>query len=366
MKITKVQKGITLIAVIITIIILLILAVVTIEGIRSRNIILYAHNASYSYEKGKEEEKKLLSQYETQLQGQDKIGQWELQEDGKIKNTKTGNETEIGKKVPNEDVLKAKKVTSSNYTGDWIVLGVEHGKLKLVSAANVVNNVILGKTDPNAIVDETLKDNNILDNTAKAIYSYQHAIETLDGQAKAGTGIQSARSITAEDLETKEVLDITETVKKQIAESDTNKVYNYGKTYNYFWNQGKVSSRNRKLESDDWSEEIVSKFAKEIFVDSEGKTVLIDSKNDEITLKSTYWGQQYIFSLEQKNKFPDLLTTNNTTSYWLASLIILAEDDAARFSIQCIMNGYMGISEMFTSTTASYTNSYGVRAVVYI
>ena len=49
MRKTRIQKGITLIALIITIIILLILAVVTIGSIKNSNIITYAQNASKDY-----------------------------------------------------------------------------------------------------------------------------------------------------------------------------------------------------------------------------------------------------------------------------------------------------------------------------
>ena len=65
MKRTKMQKGITLIALIITIIILLILAVVTIGSIKNSNIITYAQNASTDYEKAKNDEEGIISNYES-------------------------------------------------------------------------------------------------------------------------------------------------------------------------------------------------------------------------------------------------------------------------------------------------------------
>ena len=74
MKKTRVEKGITLIALIITIIILLILAVVTIGSIKNSNIIAYAQNASSSYEDEKNKEEGILSQYETMLDEQQGIG----------------------------------------------------------------------------------------------------------------------------------------------------------------------------------------------------------------------------------------------------------------------------------------------------
>ena len=63
MKKMKLQKGITLIALIITIIILLILAVVTIGSMKESNIITYAQNAADNYKEKAGEENTILDEY---------------------------------------------------------------------------------------------------------------------------------------------------------------------------------------------------------------------------------------------------------------------------------------------------------------
>jgi len=63
MKKTKLEKGITLIALIITIIILLILAVVAIGAVNNTGIIQYAKNSADEYEKGQIEENTTLQGY---------------------------------------------------------------------------------------------------------------------------------------------------------------------------------------------------------------------------------------------------------------------------------------------------------------
>ena len=68
MKEIKQQKAITLIALIITIIILLILAIVTIGSMKNSNIITYAQNASTDYSTKKDEEKGIISGYETLIE----------------------------------------------------------------------------------------------------------------------------------------------------------------------------------------------------------------------------------------------------------------------------------------------------------
>jgi hypothetical protein len=67
MKRTKTQKGITLIALIITIVILLILAVVTINEVKGDGIIRYAKNAATDYTAKANEEQILLNSYLDQL-----------------------------------------------------------------------------------------------------------------------------------------------------------------------------------------------------------------------------------------------------------------------------------------------------------
>ena len=63
MKKSKTQKGITLIALIITIVVLLILAVVTINAIQGDGIIEYAKNAANDYQQAQADEEALLQNY---------------------------------------------------------------------------------------------------------------------------------------------------------------------------------------------------------------------------------------------------------------------------------------------------------------
>lgn len=67
MKKTKEQKGITLVALIITIIILLILAVVTINAIKGDRIINYAKNVKDSYNEAQSDEEDKLLKYKYEL-----------------------------------------------------------------------------------------------------------------------------------------------------------------------------------------------------------------------------------------------------------------------------------------------------------
>ncbi len=67
MKNFKKEKGITLVALIITIIVLLILAVVTISAVNEGSLFSYANNAAEGYSKAQEEENTMISNWLTEL-----------------------------------------------------------------------------------------------------------------------------------------------------------------------------------------------------------------------------------------------------------------------------------------------------------
>lgn len=69
MKKVKIEKGITLVALIITIVILIILAVVAITTIMNTDILGYADNSANIYAQKKEEEQGTLQGYEDYLNG---------------------------------------------------------------------------------------------------------------------------------------------------------------------------------------------------------------------------------------------------------------------------------------------------------
>ncbi len=68
------NKGITLVALIITIIVLLILAAVAISAIKGDGIISHAKNAKTQYEDAQKKEQDMLEYYEATLSG--KVGAW--------------------------------------------------------------------------------------------------------------------------------------------------------------------------------------------------------------------------------------------------------------------------------------------------
>ena len=355
MKTLKENKGITLIALIITIIILLILAAVTIMSLNGENgIIIKSRQAKSDYEKGQEKEKGILAKLESVLEGESgSEGEtnseiWQDNGDGTFLSS-NGKTLKIGDILTNEEVLKLTGGTQSSYTGTWTVLGMKDGKLKLVSTDNVQEDVCLGRNDPKAI--EALPNGTDLE---RGIWSYKNAVNTLNTVAQTATGITSAESIKIEDI-----YDI-------VGEENIDKgTEYYGKVYNYYYDttNSKVYSKY-KIGTDGngnitWSTGTDTGYTSKTFVNDVGEKVVVDSAGDEVILTHTNF--QYDFTNEQKEKLGSLATRY----YWLASPCVDCDSYGAYFSVRSVHGGNIGNS-LFISGGDAYSNYKGVCAVVYI
>ena len=151
------EKAITLIALIITIVVLLILAVVAINAVTGDGIIQHAVNAKTEYEKAQDEENETLSYYESYLNVKGQVGKW-IQTGETVERT---NASGVKEKLP--AIKKVNKdgsvqtlaigdyvgyeVGVEGYTDEkgWQVLGVDNGKILLVSANSVGTCELVGK-----------------------------------------------------------------------------------------------------------------------------------------------------------------------------------------------------------------------------
>ena len=297
------QKGITLIALIITIIVMLILVGVTINVALNGGLFEKAETAKVQTEKAVEEEQLMTaivtaynaktgvvdkSTLQTELTKQ---GNWQISgdgpygvtspkgnvytvtKDGKIAEgwidngdgsyTKGDTTVTVGQTTyTNAEVLEKLGIEESEYTGTygsktgetWTVIGVEGDKIKLVSTQDVASSVKLGKTDDNAYekdengnvtttIKSEIQDYNSDGEVGEydiAVWSYANAVKKLNEKAKIATGIESARSIKVEDI-----YDI-------IGEENVTKGTSYGKMYNYYFNGTTVYSKNKATANDEY------------------------------------------------------------------------------------------------------------------
>ena len=272
--------------------------------------------------------------------------------------TKGDTTVEIGKTYTNaefEELLKKLGIIeeyTGAYTGDWQLIGIQGDKLKLVSTKNVSDNVILGYADPNVYKTDKAgkpildaEGNKILKDEIedlngdrdlvfeKAVWSYAHAVDTLDEVAQKATGITSARSITIEDI-----YDI-------IGKAPWN-----GAVYNYFFDttNSKVCSKKRIIDEngeEKWENAHITNFTDMTFVDSEGKIVTIDAKhpNASVTLKND---RTYLSLAEDETVLRSIALVSD--EYWLASPYVECESRIALFGVlyvyrdtySCKVGGY--------------------------
>ena len=105
MKNLRKEKGITLIALIITVVVLLILAVVSISTIQNHGIIEHANSTTTKYEEEADKEKDTLQSYE-KFENQymnELLGENNQKEEKPVENTTNGNVSNSNTNVNDDD-----------------------------------------------------------------------------------------------------------------------------------------------------------------------------------------------------------------------------------------------------------------------
>ena len=290
---------------------------------KNSNIITYAQNAARDYNSEKDKEEVILSQYENILDEQQGIGPWKVQEDGTIKNGKTGKIREIGDTFTTEEVLKELGIEATDYKGTynktWSLLSVENGKLKLISTTNV-ESIKLGYIDPEAIkkvpaVNESAPTKE--EKLKRSIWSYNHAMDTMKKAVETGTkGINGVRVLTIEDIEAKEVLNITDEQKRTLSQyyGQTDRYYykgdaETGRIYNQYLEWNEIDTEAEDTTEDGWSKE--TKGSTNVFISHDKVIDGTDANKDNVVkFKKNYY---YYDSAFVDTKFEDFL--GNTYSY---------------------------------------------------
>lgn len=170
MKKTRMEKGITLVALIITIVVLLILATVAINSIQNEGIIGHAESAADKYTDAEAQEKAAL--LETEYFIASKLGSTSTTKTEYVLQNMYGSDLKLGAEVDYNDGV-------STYDGSWKILGIKDGRILLMSTKSVGTKELSG------------------------VDGYNNGITYLNDICApygTGKGAALARSITAEDI----------------------------------------------------------------------------------------------------------------------------------------------------------------------
>lgn len=272
--------------------------------------------------------------------------EWKEKGDGTFVNVATGKTKKIGDIIDNAEIKEyIEKSNTGAYVGNWVVLGIENGKLKLISETNV-DTKILGVQDP-AISGDTDLD--------KAVNSYKNALSDLDKISKQATGIDYARSVNIEDI------NFLNGIKNDVDKK--NFVDQYGNRYKYYYSNGKICSKFLKSGKEDvdsnWEEK------------NSSTRVSFRTPNLIINSTNTYIGNPIELALDYYGYNMDETKLSNisaiyTGDYWLASECKWCDTDYTSFAIRYVAGKLVDAFTLFQSYGLAKSLEMGVRAIVYI
>ena len=331
----KREKGITLVALVITIIILLILAGISISALTNQGLFTQAQNAKNLTEEKTAEENAILANYLEQMEAI------------------TGGKQTLASKVQPGDYVTytpdpastdaiitelgtysgSTANTSSTLTQEeglkWRVLDVVDGKVRLISATPTTKVTLSSYNEYNNAVY-------LLDETCKTLYS------------KAGYS-ENVQNLKIEDIQNKMTTTDYTTIDS-----------NYGQPF---------TPSNRKYPS--------------IFAQEEGQTVNggatgtlgLSKQTDPITgvnpakswtVKYTYWNKTMAESDFTNPIYYNLFINNgsNYSTYWMSSRCVTAGSGRALFSVRVLSSGFLYAYDLYSSDDSTGNDGYALRPVV--
>ena len=357
------NKGITLVALIITIIVLLILAAVAIAAIKGDGIISHAKNAKTQYTEAQKKEQDMLEYYEATLSG--KVGAWKQEGAAVTKINSDGTKTQlkIGDYVAYNEgsfthtpvvangagTSKTGGSSSAGYTLatselktedlKWRVLGVNNkGELELISADPTTQTLYLANDEGYVNAEDNL--NNFCND--------------LYGKGQYATG---ARSLKVEDID-------------NLAKYDKTTYSGYGVKWQYKGDSTKDKIQYSKDGGTTWADTSYTTFR------LPNETTAISKSNPGTKeLENTYYGYNIAnnittedgYTTEEATNISNMITkgtTSSNISQWLASRCVYCYSSYAYFRVRYVLSGGVFLSTLFCSNEDFNCLGYRVRPVV--
>ncbi|CDE90872.1 unknown [Clostridium sp. CAG:389] len=346
MKKYKSQRGITLIALVITIIILLILAGISIAALTNQGLFKNAKEAQNATQKAEEEQGKTLNEYEDEinkyLENDDKTAEKLVDKvnDGTIK---IGDYVKYTPDTASTDAILQELSTYSgsdaNTTStltqeslNWRVLDMEDGQVRLISELPTTSKIELSSYNGynNAV--------KLLDDTCNVLYN----------NSKLASKVQN--------------LKIEDIMEKMIETNYTNITANYGKQFtptNKYYPSILLKEKGQNVNG------IVGTELNE----SEQKELINQTTKPQATsleVKYTYWCKTMTTSDFKNSKYYELFINNgsNYSTYWMSSRCIDYPSGGARFNISRVHSGDVRASSLYNTNGAEYSDVNAFRPVI--
>ena len=346
MKKYKSQRGITLIALIITIIILLILAGISISSLTNQGLFKNAKETQNAMDKAEGEQGKVLNEYEDEinkyLENDDKTAEKLVDKvnDGTIK---VGDYVKYTPDTASTDAILQELNTYSgsdaNTTStltqeslNWRVLDMEDGQVRLISELPTTSKIELSSYNGynNAV--------KLLDDTCNVLYN----------NSKLASKVQN--------------LKIEDIMEKMIETNYTNITANYGKQFtptNKYYPSILLKEKGQNVNG------IVGTELNE----SEQKELINQTTKPQATsleVKYTYWCKTMTTSDFKNSKYYELFINNgsNYSTYWMSSRCIDYPSGGARFNISRVHSGDVRASSLYNTNGAEYSDVNAFRPVI--
>ena len=338
----KENKGITLVALVITIIILLILATISIQSLTNTGLFAKAQEAKEKTQNAAENQAKTLNEYEDEL--------------NKYISGTTGENTEkLAYKVKVGDYVSYKPDTLSNealatlktnlntYSGksdstinpaikrddlNWRVLDVQNGQVRLISEVPTDSKIEL-----------------------KGYNGYNNAVKLLDDACS----ILYTNSKLANKVQNLKIEDITKYMTTQpILDKET-----YSPE-NKYYPEILLKEKGQTVNGTTGTELDLSDQTK--FINQTTK-----SQVSSWTLTKTFWSQT-MNSTDSftDSKYYELFINNgsNYSTYWMSTRCIYAHSNDAYFGVSRVNSGLVGAGTLYNASGIEDPYGYGFRPVI--
>ena len=355
------NKGITLVALVITIIILLILAGISISALTNTGIFGKAKDAKQKSGDAALEQNTKLDEYENEIdkylpeQGGeklvDKVNKGTIKVGDYISYTpdeaSTGNilqELATYSGSENENTTSTLTQEIDKKTGlKWRVLDVKDGKVRLISDRPTTSKITLSgaKGYNNAVY--------LLDKTCKTLYN----------NSKLASNVQNLK---IEDIQDHLAYDYTQYTNSYV---DTGK---YGGTKEYTLSSYRKYPNIFAKEKTGWvdgTQGTELSFSEQTTPINETNT----TANEKIKITQTYWYKTMSandFDGENKEMYYKLFINNgsNYQTYWMSSRCVNADSSVANFLVSLVASGGVTVFGLYNSSNSESSIAYTFRPCI--